>query len=249
MSIDMLGLNALEKHQTIEDDMESLLYVVLYCSFLWLPHGLSTEQLATTFREFFEWSDLWVNDTILVGGEGKVKNALYRSYTKAAGFGQDLKEWLDAVMELRWPDGLLEVLEVLEERSDGVVEETEKWTNPNHLDTFWAEFLQTHNLPNDDRVVHDHPHATGIYGGEHAGSTEAISFHKRPSEEQVESSAPPPKKSRITRDAPSGLVRRSERLRDRQGGVKVPPAVPKRRQPPRSVKAHAHPKPKRTIQR
>ena len=51
MSIDLLYDHENAVKQTIKDDMESLLYVVLYCALHWLPHSLSKDELITEYNE------------------------------------------------------------------------------------------------------------------------------------------------------------------------------------------------------
>ena len=43
MSRRMLSSFGFEGKQTLADDLESLVYVVLYCILLWLPHKLSKD--------------------------------------------------------------------------------------------------------------------------------------------------------------------------------------------------------------
>ena len=53
MSIDLLYDHENLVKQTIKDDMESLLYVVLYCALHWLPHNLSKDRLSDLITAFF----------------------------------------------------------------------------------------------------------------------------------------------------------------------------------------------------
>lgn len=227
MSQDMLAPSGLERKQTIQDDMESLLYVVLYCSFLWLPHNLSKEELARTIKALFESASFYVDD--YHGGDGKFENAAQRKYTRSVKFNPDLTEWLDAVMDLHSP---LERLPM--ERS--------KWSDPDQLDKFWAEFLRTHTLESHDRVMHDHPHATQKYnidasGGRHV-STEVVSLGKRASqEEHDEIFAPTVKRYRPSLPVPSvpAPLRRSGRIRQQPSHLRPPPPPPP---PPRTRSQH-----------
>ena len=126
------------KH-TFADDMESLLYVVLYCALLWQPHNLSRQELTKFVVEFFEESQRV--DDVDTGGSGKSANALSRTYTGSLQLGSKaLQEWLITVVNFCWPP------QDQEEYQD-------KW-NADHLDTYWATFLQTHTLERDNRVVH-----------------------------------------------------------------------------------------------
>ena len=48
-----LNVDAPPKH-TFKDDMESLLYIVLYCALLYQPHGLTQEELTDIVSEVFD---------------------------------------------------------------------------------------------------------------------------------------------------------------------------------------------------
>ena len=190
--------------------MESLLYVVLYCSFLWLPHNLSKADLASTIQGLFEESS-WVYGT-LTGGGGKIANAMLRLYTGRVEFNEPLKEWLTTVMDYLSPA----------KTPHSYAGVGHKWSSPEPLNQFWTDFLQTRTLPQNDRVVHEHPYATGKeepLGSD--ASTEAISLGKRPSEERDDDldgseNMPTPKKPRahmpVASPPPQGL-RRSQRAR------------------------------------
>ena len=101
MSANVLGEYGPTRKHTLQDDMESLLYVVLYCSFLWLPHNLSKSDLDDTIRGLFE-ETVWVRGSIR-GGDGKVANAAYRQYTERVEFNKPLLEWLNVMMDYNSP--------------------------------------------------------------------------------------------------------------------------------------------------
>ena len=219
----MLAYDGKLRKQTIQDDMESLFYVVLYCSFLWLPHKLSKEDLHRTIKKFFEAASWVWPYADFEGGEGKVANAMRREYTKDVEFNPALKEWLDTVMDYNNPPPHLRQ----------AYREAGKWSDPEQLDNFWGEFLRTHTLERDDRVVHDHPHATGKYGAHPEGrySTEAISLGgKRASQRRGLEEQPAVKRCRVTAP-PVALAqtqpRRSDRLR--KPPSHAPPVVPRAR--------------------
>ncbi|KAI0635992.1 hypothetical protein C8Q77DRAFT_1053379 [Trametes polyzona] len=135
MSIRMLGPNHDNEKHTIQDDMESLLYLVLYCALLYLPHNLPMLGLTTLVQEFFR------QDAGGIGGEAKRLNAVSRRYTRRVRFRSTaLQEWLHAVMDYHSPT------EDVRERCLGM------WT-PEHLDAFWSAFLEMHALERDDRIV------------------------------------------------------------------------------------------------
>ncbi|RPD77918.1 hypothetical protein L226DRAFT_336365 [Lentinus tigrinus ALCF2SS1-7] len=195
------------KH-TLQDDLESLLYVVLYCAFLYLPHNLSDEELSRTIRLLFE--DARLIDGQLGGGQGKLDNASMRTHTKPVKFNAPLKEWLDTIMDYCDPPRTLEM------------DDPDPWTELDLLDKFWAEFLQTHTLESNDRQAHNHPLVTDKYEVEDAvsrpASSEAISLGKRPSEEYPTDYASASKKSHCSAvvSVPTRPLRRSERLRVQQ---------------------------------
>lgn len=195
------------KH-TLQDDLESLLYVVLYCALLYLPHNLSKEKLSQTIRLLFE--DARFINGRLAGGQGKLDNANSRMYTEPVKFNTPLKDWLDTIMDYCDPPSGLQM-----QRED-------PWTQLHLLDKFWADFLQTHTLEANDREEHDHPHVTDEYEEDaeqgRPMSSEAISLGKRPSEERVVHRAPVSKKSRVVAatSTPAQPLRRSKRNRDQQ---------------------------------
>ena len=86
MSRRMLSSIGLEGKQTLADDLESLLYVVLYCALLWLPHELSQDDVQTTMEQVFEFARWHPGKKALVGGDGKVGLALSRRHIRHANF-------------------------------------------------------------------------------------------------------------------------------------------------------------------
>ncbi len=202
MSYKLLSQEGHERKPTLEDDMESLLYVVLYCSLLWLPHDLEKRLLARVILDMFERRD-WENNQYY-GGDGKTLNAFKRQYTRLVTFNQPLHEWLQTVMDYHSP------------RAKG--QYAGYWSNPDHLDTFWGNFLQAHDLPDDDRTTHDHPASTGVYAlTMRLYSTEAIWLGNPISEDpEVPHSPPAPKSKR--RASPDWAQSAVYRLRLRSGG-------------------------------
>ncbi|KAJ8470016.1 hypothetical protein ONZ51_g8611 [Trametes cubensis] len=141
MSISVV--NASPKPHTIRDDMESLFYVVLYCSLLHLPHDIDDPDVLQTFiHQFFDHSAFLHG--ALRGGDSKLTNAATRSWTNRVKFASpDLQAWLNTVMDYHSPPYHLK-----EELAN-------RWTNPDYLDAFWGEFLRDRTLPQDDRVDHE----------------------------------------------------------------------------------------------
>ncbi|KAI0326081.1 hypothetical protein GY45DRAFT_1374254 [Cubamyces sp. BRFM 1775] len=139
LSIRMLDLSHAERKHTFEDDMESLLYVVLYCALLYLPHRLTKKTLTFLYRGFFdELHD--VGETVY-GGVGKNANSANRIWTRRVHFSSPaLQEWLDTVMNYHSPQ----------------IQDREKYKGmwePDKLDAFWSSFLETHELERDNRTV------------------------------------------------------------------------------------------------
>ena len=135
--------------QSFQDDMESLLYVVLYSALLYQPHNLSQAALSIMLREMFDDTPTGPNNTFVRGG-GKIRNAISRAYTGNIKFGSTaLQQWLETVMDLHQPPKL----QGRENQSS--------WCDAQQLDMFWSTFLAQWVLPTDNRVVHDLHIATG----------------------------------------------------------------------------------------
>lgn len=136
-------VHANSKH-TFLDDMESLVHLVLYCALLYLPHALEKEALLQAYYEYFE--DLGgVPPGPAHGGDLKYRTAHDRVLIRQAQFGSaPLAEWLTTMLEIQCPPGW---------RTEGY-HFGDRWT-PEHVDAFWSEFLRTHTLERDNRVVHD----------------------------------------------------------------------------------------------
>ena len=125
---------------TFQDEMESLLYVVLYSALLWQEHGTSRRQLTNIITEMFDRFREF-EDGIKDGGDGKLANAQGRVFTRYVRFkNHDLSEWLNTVMDFHSPPPLLEA------------EYKDKWAHPEQLDAYWHNFLQTHKLESNNRA-------------------------------------------------------------------------------------------------
>ena len=118
---------------------------------------------------FFEYRQLMGDEHF--GGLAKAANRLARTYTDPPKFHPVLQTWVNLMLDLCCPrvDLALGDRPYREEDKDVPVNNAEalavkrkRWT-PNHVDKFWTEFLDTHMLPVNDRVVHDHPRATGEF--------------------------------------------------------------------------------------
>ncbi|KAI0699327.1 hypothetical protein C8T65DRAFT_659926 [Cerioporus squamosus] len=150
-----------DHRQTLEDDMEYLLYVIIHCGLLWLPHDLSDSELDATITMFFTSRNVSLNDTEAMRQEAKARGI------RPMEIGCGLKDWLFDLLDhfsgFEPPEG---------EGEDGAPpaegkgneeppKNTQEWTIEN-LEKFWEEFLRTHTLGWDDRVVHNHPRAIGL---------------------------------------------------------------------------------------
>ncbi|KAI0823291.1 hypothetical protein BC628DRAFT_1325485 [Trametes gibbosa] len=140
MSIRMLNTRGDDKHR-FEDDMESLFYVVLYSSLLYLPHSFCADDLTSFIKEIFRDTTQMLG--ITYGGGGKISNAMNRTYTRLVQFrSSGFQEWVNTIMDYFWPP-----INLKEQYKD-------MW-DPARIDAYWAEFLQTQTLERDDRVVHE----------------------------------------------------------------------------------------------
>ncbi len=128
-----------ELRQAIQDDMESLLYVVLYCALHWLPHNLDKKELSNLVSSFFDYRKPLRGG--VAGGTPKLLNAETRNLTGQVTFASKaIQEWLDTVMNLNAP------------LQDSAEEFKDRWY-PDSLDAFWSDFLRTRTLEQSNRVL------------------------------------------------------------------------------------------------
>ncbi|KAI9062463.1 hypothetical protein FKP32DRAFT_1677401 [Trametes sanguinea] len=141
MSIRMLEpTGESEDSHTFQDDLEALLYVVLYCGLLYLPHSLTESTLAELYVAFFEKASSLMGNTY--GGDGKKMNAQGRLFTRSIDFGDPaFAEWLNTVMDYHSPPPELR-------------ETYAGYWNGDRLEEFWSRFLETHELERSNRTVH-----------------------------------------------------------------------------------------------
>ena len=124
------------------DDMESLLYVVLYSGLMWQPHMLDPKGLTFLIYRLFDYTSN-IPGYGLHGGTPKGENLVDRSETRCIGFASSaLAEWIDTMLEFRKP-----------ERGNSSMY-GEEWTNVDAIDAWWTEFLRTYTLESDNRVEH-----------------------------------------------------------------------------------------------
>ncbi|KAH9931662.1 uncharacterized protein BXZ73DRAFT_77686 [Epithele typhae] len=172
--------------QTLQDDIESLFYVILYCAYLWLPHDASKNRLATSMYQMFDHKASYYGDKRL-HGTAKTMNLRDQRYTRGFNWPAPLREWLETVMLYMTPPRAEEC------------DYEDKWTDPEHLDAFWRELLRKHGgtLPVDDRVEHDHPRARTIRRVPSAIERHAHSSPFLPSSASSSASATTPSSSAV----------------------------------------------------
>ncbi|KAI9067440.1 hypothetical protein FKP32DRAFT_1643899 [Trametes sanguinea] len=143
MSIRMLDPKHANAKHTFKDDMEALLYVLLYCALFYTPHNLGQEQLTAVHKTFFyQYEELFGPG----GGRGKFTNAGTRVYTARMKFGSAaFQEWLNTMLDYHQPS------------DHDKVSPRDMW-EPDRVDEFWSRFLASHTLEKDDRVVHELSH-------------------------------------------------------------------------------------------
>ncbi|KAI0940213.1 hypothetical protein AcV5_001383 [Taiwanofungus camphoratus] len=139
-----------DKAHSIEDDMESMLYVVLYCSMRWLSHNLAEdlETLAEYCRALFDFVQVKADGSIIMGGTGKAANRLHRNYTRAIQWTcKPVHEWLNTVMNFNSP------------LPPSRGEFAGKWDGYKPLKDYWTSFLERNScaLGVDDKVEHPLP--------------------------------------------------------------------------------------------
>ncbi|KAI0350368.1 hypothetical protein OH77DRAFT_1573299 [Trametes cingulata] len=125
----------------IEDDMESFLYVVLYCGLLRLPHNLTSMALLKTLRTVFDYQDDYVGVGKKRGGDGKLQNMANRRHTAPIKWHTPgMEEWIRTAWDHLHPTSTT---------PDGVG----KWTHDD-LQLFWRTFLHQKRdiLPHFDRI-------------------------------------------------------------------------------------------------
>ncbi|KAI0632324.1 hypothetical protein C8Q77DRAFT_1060473 [Trametes polyzona] len=222
MSIRMLELKP-GKHR-FTDDMESLLYVVLYAGLMYLSHDASMQLLTTTINGFFRVMGMPSRDP--VGGDGKIVNRVHRTYTAPIRFrSAAFQEWLDTVLNFHGP----------------LPEDREKYKdmwNCAQLDAFWSQFLRTRELDEDDRQVHKLS-MSGCYDLASPPTTHTPSTH--PKHPRPSAASRPSKRARRG-PSPTDPPRRSDRIRNQQhprssetsiGAYQLPPT---RHSPRRAAK-------------
>ncbi|KAH9915714.1 hypothetical protein B0H21DRAFT_887034, partial [Amylocystis lapponica] len=123
----------------IQDDMDSMLWVVLYCGYLWLRvKTLTDNKLDDIVYELFEYSRYNVEKNTAMGGNAKRHNALSREYTNYFEFEcVPFQKFCETMMDYHHP------------LDHTKVELAGKWEHPRHFEEVWDTFLRT----NEDNFV------------------------------------------------------------------------------------------------
>ncbi|KAL6309331.1 hypothetical protein BKA93DRAFT_759621 [Sparassis latifolia] len=128
----------------IQDDMESLLYVVLYCSLLWLDHNQSLLNLTSLVGAIFGRYRTFDHAEEFRSSGSRLSNQYYRIYTSEVRFSNAaVQEWLDAVMDF-------DSAYMIQYPRDTTLAKV--WENPAEFNAFWTNFLSNHAISNCDRV-------------------------------------------------------------------------------------------------
>ncbi|KAI0663992.1 hypothetical protein C8Q70DRAFT_944258 [Cubamyces menziesii] len=123
------------------DDLESMLYTVLYCGVLRIGHDMTYDKLVKWLNGMFDESSVTYSGGYS-GGKGKRANKERRAYTQGVAWKcQQLKTWIDTLCDYLHP-----LPETPQARRG-------KWTME-HVQEFWKTFLQTSHLDQTNR--HDH---------------------------------------------------------------------------------------------
>ncbi|KAH8093833.1 hypothetical protein DFH11DRAFT_1502834 [Phellopilus nigrolimitatus] len=141
MSADALRRSEDFRH-SIQDDLESIIYVVFYGGLRYLPHN-ATKRLKTFMDNFFNQNEKFEDGTV-IGGSGKDANKTSRYYSSRVVFeSASLQKWLDGAF------GLL------------CVKSEKQWEDTESLGKLWS-VLPEKDLPTADRVEHEIPRNTVI---------------------------------------------------------------------------------------
>ncbi|KAH9939579.1 hypothetical protein B0H21DRAFT_831680 [Amylocystis lapponica] len=118
----------------IQDDMESMLWVILYCGYLWLPVEAlkKIHKLDRTVYDLFEFGEYNDELNVVIGGIAKRHNALSREYTKRFKFAcVPFQKFCETMMDYHHP------------LDNNKVELAGKWEHPLHFEEVWDTFLRT----------------------------------------------------------------------------------------------------------
>lgn len=147
MSIKHL-FNVTEVSHTRDDDMESLLYVILFCAMTWLGHNLSKDALEKRIEDFFDSRHEKLGSIDTFGGDSKWNNAQGRQLTQDIRWNNAaVGDWFNTVLDFfRIP--------ILRRPREARWEHIQPWHDLDALEPYWASFLRERDseLGTDDRV-------------------------------------------------------------------------------------------------
>ncbi|KAL6298308.1 hypothetical protein BKA93DRAFT_811785 [Sparassis latifolia] len=123
--------------------MESILWVILYCSLLWLGHDRSPCSVLLTLEKLFDhhWTG---EDGGISGGAGKFYNQRDQEITGPIRFSnRTIQKWLDTVIMFNSSYSFPQLHSV---------ESAMVWEDPKAFDKFWKDFMVNNDLAENDRV-------------------------------------------------------------------------------------------------
>ncbi|KAH8115737.1 hypothetical protein DFH11DRAFT_1507405, partial [Phellopilus nigrolimitatus] len=139
MSAESLDARANFRH-LIKDDMESMLYVVLYCCVRWLPHN-EVDLLGHRMHRFFDQYEIG-NNGALVGGDAKTSQMVRGTFTRDFIFNNaHVQSWINTAYSYLYP-----ISTSTPDKFEG------KWT-PESFKQLWIDTCRE-KLPDNDRVNH-----------------------------------------------------------------------------------------------
>ncbi|RPD54652.1 hypothetical protein L227DRAFT_343624 [Lentinus tigrinus ALCF2SS1-6] len=129
---------------TIRDDMESMIYVVLYCALLWTPHKLSPEELANTMMFFDAYDTL---ENVPTGGDPKSMNLRTRRHTDRLTDKWAVPQtgiWVNIMLDYVHPAAKITPPRRFNK------------SQPKYVEPWLSKFLKKHGaaLPRNDRFDH-----------------------------------------------------------------------------------------------
>ncbi|KAI0324170.1 hypothetical protein GY45DRAFT_1314253 [Cubamyces sp. BRFM 1775] len=154
VAVDLLGAVYPKPAHDIVHDMESMLYVVLYCGLTRLPTKEPSD--AEAFRDLvhflFDVGSVYRGEN--VGGDGKRTNIRNRQFTKLIIWERpEMNHWIDTVCDMLSPP------------AGAPITQGESWTS-DRLDQFWASFLRENSgrMLKNDFVDNIRKHGGGLAG-------------------------------------------------------------------------------------
>lgn len=144
-------LRLVEGQHCIQDDMESIFYVVIYSAMRWLRHTCELPgTLSDIMRGFFDYEGIQFHpDRKAKGGLPKMGNLMDASFTSEFCFNSPLDDWIEHVRSIN--RAVLPIVCHLA-LTDDDKEKLKLW-QPEILGAYWTTFLNETSLPTHDRVL------------------------------------------------------------------------------------------------